>query len=395
MCCGTSDYGRPRRNPTLRVNSDGFTSHTSPRHLTMVTALLVGLTALVQPPALNRRSAVLGAAAASISCIPSVPAFAASQSPTFWELKGGVKMPLLALNTAGLSAEGSARATSAAFAAGFRHVDFHPGIERDGVAQALKTLTPAEAKSFFLTTKIRKPPIGTSPADAAALVGSQLTEDLAVLGLPRVDMLMLRDSPDPLVIQAQWAAVEAELKNGRARSVGVINYCEGSLKTVLATAKTKPALNYIMQHVGMGPDPLGLRSFGESQGIRTFAYGAYGEPGPIDALLKSPTLKSIGEANGRSVEEVALRWGIQSGCAVSVRPTTEFGLGKSVCADGDKCPAGLALRSRAFEWELSKEEMAQLDAMTSPGGNPTLFSTTACPDSFFAMPSMKKQVAKK
>ena len=228
--------------------SDRYTSRVSPRHLTMATALLVGLTALVQPPALNRRSAVLGAAAASISCIPSVPAFAASQSPTFWELKGGVKMPLLALNTAGLSAEGSARATSAAFAAGFRHVDFHPGIERDGVAQALKTLTPAEAKSFFLTTKIRKPPIGTSPADAAALVGSQLTEDLAVLGLPRVDMLMLRDSPDCAVMQAQWKALESAVKAGKARSIGGVNYCEAALGCVLDVCTIPPALNYFMLH---------------------------------------------------------------------------------------------------------------------------------------------------
>ena len=50
-----------------------------------------------------------------------------------------------------------------------------------------------------------------------------------------------------------------------------------------------------MQHVGMGKDALGLRAFGESKGIKTFAYGAVGEPGPSDELLSSPCCKCQGE----------------------------------------------------------------------------------------------------
>lgn len=41
---------------------------------------------------------------------------------------------------------------------------------------------------------------------------------------------MLRDSPDCAVMQAQWQAMEAALAAGRTRSVGVINYCEASLR---------------------------------------------------------------------------------------------------------------------------------------------------------------------
>ena len=140
----------------------------------------------------------------------------------------------------------------------------------------------------------------------------------------------------------------------------------------------------IMQHIGMGPDALGLRAFGESRGIKTFAYGALGEPGPSSELLTSRVLRKIGAAHGRSVEEVALRWGLQSGCAVSIRPTVDFGLGRSACADGDACPAGLKVRAAAYDWQLSPSEMAELNELRSPPGNPTLFSTTFCPDSFFA-----------
>ena len=87
---------------------------------------------------------------------------------------------------------------------------------------------------------------------------------------------------------------------------------------------------------------------------------------------------------GMIAQEVALRWLLQNGCAVSARPTSNFGLGTSACAEGEACKAGLRARSQAFDWALTAAEMRELDAMTSPGGNPTLFSSLGCPDSFFA-----------
>ena len=134
-------------------------------------------------------------------------------------------------------------------------------------------------------------------------------------------------------------------------------------------------------HVGMGLDPRGLRSFGESRGIRTFAYGAVGEPGPLEELLTSPVLMRIAEAHNVTPEGVALRWVLQAGAAVSVRPTTEFGLGTSACPPR-RCKKSIQGRASSFRWQLADSEMAELSAMTSPNDNPTLFSSTGCPDSF-------------
>uniref|UniRef100_A0A7S0J460 NADP-dependent oxidoreductase domain-containing protein n=1 Tax=Calcidiscus leptoporus TaxID=127549 RepID=A0A7S0J460_9EUKA len=281
-----------------------------------------------------------------------------------------------------MDADASERAYRQAIACGITHVDFHPGIERDGVA---RVLADTDASKLFLTTKIRKPPVGATPADAAKMVRVQLEEDLSRLGVPRVDMLMLRDSPAPEVMQAQWAEVERAKASGLTRSVGVVNYCERSLGCILQTAKEAPAINYYMLHVGMGADAGGLRTYCDSRGIKTFAYGALGEPAPSAELLSSEELRKIGaEHGGRSAEEVALRWVLQSGAACSVRPTTSFGLGFSVCDAGAACAAGLRARSAAFGWSLTAAEMRQLSQMTSPAGNPTLFSSTGCPNSFFA-----------
>jgi hypothetical protein len=127
----------------------------------VVVLALATVDALVEPSAASacadagRRSLVLGAAAAACSWgAPPLVAEAAVAEDASWMLPSNVAMPKLALNTAGLTAEGSERATLEALAAGITHVDFHPGIERDGVAKALAA---SGRSKLFLTTKIKKP----------------------------------------------------------------------------------------------------------------------------------------------------------------------------------------------------------------------------------------------
>eukprot|EP00931_Biecheleriopsis_adriatica_P088240 TRINITY_DN62602_c0_g1_i1.p1 TRINITY_DN62602_c0_g1~~TRINITY_DN62602_c0_g1_i1.p1 ORF type:complete len:211 (-),score=24.64 TRINITY_DN62602_c0_g1_i1:127-720(-) len=190
-------------------------------------------------------------------------------------------------------------------------------------------------------------------------------------------MLLLRDSPSCEVMQAQWAVLEEALASGKTNRIGVINYCESALSCLLKTSKITPAVNYFMLHAGMGSDAHGLRSFGESRGIKTFAYGALGEPGPYKELSESSVMRQIGQAHGCSVSQVALRWVIQSGAAVSVRPTAEFGLGTSRC-DATSCRSGLEERVQTFSWKLTPSEMTAISDLSSPDGNPTLFSSQGC-----------------
>ena len=336
-------------------------------------------------PRCDRRSALLGVCAAALE---RSPAHAAERIPT-WRLAGGVEFPTLALNTAGLTVGGSELAFRNAIAAGISHVEFHPGTECNGVARVLPSVA---RESVFLNTKIETGwERGTSPSAAAASVRKRLDKDLAVLGVDYVDMLMLRESPDCAVMQAMWSEMEKAKAEGRVRSLGVVNYCEGALKCLLSTAKERPSVNYVQLHAGMGPDSGGLRAFGESRGIRTFAYGHLGERArpkdDTEELLASPTLQRIGTAHGgRTAEDVALRWVLQSGAAASVRPTSEFILGgRSACdATSSACADGLRASARAFSWMLTAAEMKEIGAMTSPKGYSTIFSSPGCPDSFFA-----------
>ena len=291
-----------------------------------------------------------------------------------------MKMPILALNTVDLSVEGTERAVALALKYGITHIDFHPGIERDGVAAALAS--GVDPSSLFLTTKIKKPQNGISPAAAAKMAQEQIAEDLSALGLDAVDMLMLRDSTDCEVMRAQWKVLEGARAAGQCRAIGVVNFCQSALECLLKTAEIKPSVNYFMLHAGMGKDAHGLRTFGEKIGIRTFAYGAIGEPAPSEQLLSSKTVRKISNAHQRTPVEVCVKWALQSGVAVSVRPTSDFALGRGPERAGIVVRAGIKQRAELFNWSLTGDEMAKLDEMTAPDGNPTLFSSDGCPGNF-------------
>ena len=126
----------------------------------------------------NRRSALLSVGAAVLP--PVFPALAATEKIPVWRLTGGVAFPTLALNTASLTADGTELAFRNAIAAGISHVEFHPGVERDGVARVLPSVA---RESVFLTTKVETGwERGPSPSAAAASVRRQIDEDLALLG---------------------------------------------------------------------------------------------------------------------------------------------------------------------------------------------------------------------
>eukprot|EP00751_Fragilariopsis_kerguelensis_P017194 CAMPEP_0170845070 /NCGR_PEP_ID=MMETSP0734-20130129/7344_1 /TAXON_ID=186038 /ORGANISM="Fragilariopsis kerguelensis, Strain L26-C5" /LENGTH=337 /DNA_ID=CAMNT_0011213779 /DNA_START=146 /DNA_END=1160 /DNA_ORIENTATION=+ len=307
--------------------------------------------------------------------------------------------PIIASNTASLSATQTTAMVLKSLSLGITNIDVHlGGSEREGVAAVLKVVPRSD---LFLVTKIDKPPADMiDPQQAANLVRQTVATEWPLLGVDTVDVLLLKDSPSCPVMQAQWAVLEELLARGKTRALGTYNYCQFSLECLLATAKTPPALNYIMRHVGMGPDATGLAHFGEARGIRTVLYGTLGEPVALEELLRNPVLHSIAQAHKRSVEEVALQWNLQAGYAISNRPTADYAPDNTptmaVCptttagadeeeegGNGD-CSVALLGMTEVMQWELTRQEMAQLDEIRLEAypQAPTYYSSTGCPNSF-------------
>ena len=140
-----------------------------------------------------------------VSPAPAGKVATVTRIPTM-TLSNGVEYPLIASNTADLTAEQTDIALRIAALAGIKNVDFHDNDEINGVAKAIKAMG---RDAFFLATKINKPPPDMSdPAAAKALAQKQFDDNMAVLGVDFLDTLMLKDSPYCEVMQAQWEVVE-------------------------------------------------------------------------------------------------------------------------------------------------------------------------------------------
>lgn len=284
-----------------------------------------------------------------------------------------------------------------AYELGITAVDFHLGTspngerERTGVANGVRSLWNkwgVHRDDLFLITKLDKPPANmTDPSEAASLAQDTLDSEFDAMGLDSVDLLLLKDSATCAVVQAQWAVLESALAAGRAKGLGVYNFCEATLACLLSSAIVPPKVNFIMNHVGMGYNATAIKYYGIAYGIATVAYGTLGEPIALPQLLSQPTIIEIATNHTRTVEEVALQWNVQHGYGISNRITADYAPdntpnGTSHCTED--CRAALTAMSELHKWSLTPAEMAQLDMIRfdAPSQSSTYYSSTACAHSF-------------
>ena len=119
-------------------------------------------------------------------------------------------------------------------------------------------LAGVDRSSYFLTTKV--------PPGSAKATAKNLQDNLDQLGLDYVDLVLVHFEPiNPFgkckSMQKQWAAMEDFYNAGKAKAIGVSNYCPSSLECIAETATVTPAVNQVKFHVGMGTDPISLKSY--------------------------------------------------------------------------------------------------------------------------------------
>ena len=140
---------------------------------------------------------------------------------------------------------------------GYVGIDNDDGGRGSDMGVALRGIARSR---FFLTAKVNG---GQTKAQTAA----ELEREHAALGVGVIDLILLHHpTPAPGLslnetIQGQWAAVEEFYRSGRARSIGVSNFCPMAFAALFETALITPAVNQIMLHGGMGDDPDGVRTF--------------------------------------------------------------------------------------------------------------------------------------
>jgi len=170
-----------------------------------------------------------------------------------------------------------------------------------------------------------------------------------------VDLMLMHSPPSTCsAIQQQWKAMEDFCRAHKVRAIGVPNFCQSSFDCLAQTWEVKPSVNQIELHVGMGPDPTGIVSYGRSLGVEPQAYSPLGD-GSTE-LITGDLVTNIGKAHGMSGAQVSMRWLIEHGIPLSTKTNTQAHMEEDLAI---------------FGFATKDTELQTLDKATSPAGQPS------------------------
>jgi len=244
---------------------------------------------------------------------------------------GDGHIPALGFGTLVSDQRKTRQATKAAVEVGFRHLDCAERYRNEAeVGAALKDLFDAgtiRREDLFVTTKLwnnNHRPERVRPA---------LQASLDRLGLDTVDLYLMHtpfafapgDDQDPrdsagavvyddgVTLAETWGAMESLVDQGLTRAIGLSDINVDDTRTVVDTARIKPAV------VEVESNPYhpqwDLHDYCNSQGIILLAFAPLGHA--LDPrLLDDPLIVEIARRYEKTPAQVLLAWGIQRGTAV-------------------------------------------------------------------------------
>mmetsp|Transcript_16751 Transcript_16751/g.29338 ORF Transcript_16751/g.29338 Transcript_16751/m.29338 type:complete len:324 (+) Transcript_16751:49-1020(+) len=286
------------------------------------------------------------------------------------QLRNGVEMPLLAQGTWQYNETQAEAAVASALKVGFRMIDtaydYH---NQAGVGRAIRN-SGLPRSSIFVETKV--PGCGMDPAVSTKQCHNDtkktLELDLSLLNLTYVDLVILHFPPHAAFylrschlwvcqqVQDQWRAMEEFYSAGKAKAIGVSNYCPSCFACLEGKSKVSPMVNQIGYHIGMGADPSGFRSYADKNGMVLQAYSPLGNTpwrqGANPEVLKGNFTSSLAQAHKKSTIAVALKWLVQHGVATVTKSSN---------------PVHLAEDLDLWTWNLTDDEMAAADKFSLMG----------------------------
>jgi 2,5-diketo-D-gluconate reductase A len=266
-------------------------------------------------------------------------------------LNNGVTMPALGLGVFQSPPEETSAAVETALKLGYRHIDTAAayGNERQ-VGEGLRR-SGVDRAEVFIETKVWVSDYGYDETRHA------FEKATRKLGVDQLDLLILHqpatDRFDRTV--AAYQALENLLADGRVRAIGVSNFMRHHLTDLLARTEIVPAVNQIELHPYFAqPD---VQKADAEHGILTQAwspiggitfYPGYGED--RKSVIDDPTIAELAAGHGKSPAQVMLRWQLQHGRSAIPKSTN---------------PGRIAENFDVFDFELTAEQMAALDALDS------------------------------
>ena len=280
---------------------------------------------------------------------------------TQFTLNNGVQLPAIGFGVFQTPPDETRAAVEAALETGYRHIDTAAayGNERQ-VGEAVRA-SGVDRADVFLETKIWISDYGYDQT----LHG--FDKSARKLGVDQIDLLILHQAlPSEFgkTLDA-YRALETLLDDGRVRAIGVSNFMVDHLTALLDQARIVPAVNQIEVHPYFTQRQ--VQDFGAQHGILTQAWSPIGgitfyRDGDHGSTLQDPVIGQIAHAHSKTPAQVMLRWHLQRGRSVIPKSTK---------------PQRIAENIDVFDFELSTEELAAIDALdTGQRGGPEPQSIT-------------------
>lgn len=250
---------------------------------------------------------------------------------------------------------------------GGRHIDGahlymnHEAIGK-GIRNANKKGVGIPREEIFLTTKVYPSNFGYQAT--REVVETALVE----LGLDYVDMVLLH-SPSRMMPGGKspecknltndqcrlesWKALSDLRNEGKIRNAGVSNFHQRHMKSIIELYEGKNSTiapitnNQIPWNPWASDEYVETVNFCKSKNIKITAWNSLGgSTSEIGKAMELETLKALSEKYGRSIQQIMLRWSIQSGAAI---------------IPGTGNPKYMAENLRVYEFELSEAEMKSIN----------------------------------
>ncbi len=236
-----------------------------------------------------------------------------------YTLSNGVKIPKLGLGTWFINDGDAAEAVKQAVSIGYRLIDTAQAYGNEaGVGEGVRTCgIPRD--ELFVTSKIAAE---AKSYDAAA---TAINDILAKTGLSYLDLEIIhapqpwkqwRDKKNRYFAENKevWKAVEDAYQAGKLKAIGVSNFLQDDLESLMGDCRIKPMVNQILAHISN--TPLELIDFCQKNDILVEAYSpiAHGK------VLKNKDIAAMAKKYGVTAAQLCIRYDLQL-CTVALPKT--------------------------------------------------------------------------
>jgi 2,5-diketo-D-gluconate reductase A len=221
-----------------------------------------------------------------------------TQIPTV-TLNNGVEMPILGFGVFQIPPDETERAAATALEVGYRHLDTAASYQNEEQVGRAVRASGVPRDELFVTTKLWIQDPGEANAQAA------FERSLERLGLDHVDLYLIHQ---PLGdYYSSWRAMEQLHAEGLVRAIGVANFYPDRLVDLIEHNQVTPAVDQIEVNpfFQRGVD----QELMHTHGVQIESWGGFAEG--KNNLFSDPLLTEIGDAHGKTVAQVVLRWLIQ------------------------------------------------------------------------------------